>query len=342
MIIQYPRDTCFWNLTGTETFRRSSTKLMKNKFTKFPGWGGNMQNKSIFIKEIYCADEGKKFVKADQSGAEALIFSYLCRDGKFRSLFKNNIKPHTYTAINLFKEYWYSCGFDMQTILNTEIPKLKELEQFNKLSYLIKTKHDKDSDKPYYYIGKKTVHSADYKMMANTFVTDVLKESNGLIRLKTSEAEKFLNEHHKMFPEIKLCQIDIEQQLSRTRILRNLQGFPRKFTGVWSDALIREGIAFIPQSTVGIITANAIIELHSFIQQQNLDWDIMNDEHDSVMLQCPVSEEYICAAKLKSSLEQTLISPRSEQFKMKSEVMSGFNWGKHSEKNPEGLKTLDI
>ena len=65
-----PRNTTIYKLGGTETFRASSSKWF--------GRGTNLQNIEKSMRQLYWADDGKVLVQVDQSGAEALIVSYLC------------------------------------------------------------------------------------------------------------------------------------------------------------------------------------------------------------------------------------------------------------------------
>lgn len=342
-----PRDTTQYVLTGTETYRLSSRALMRNKHIGFKGWGGNLQNKSDEIRRIYRPDKGKVFVQVDQAGAEALIVSYLTRHGKFRDLFLNGIKSHNFVAMHLFCDYWCNngCPFTRE-IKDLPIVELGKLKEFKQLCKIIK---ETDPVNHYYFIGKKTCHSANYKMQGNTFAIDVLKESEGTVRLSLREAERFLLMYHTLFPEIRMWHIETEQELSRTKnlggqmLLRNLQGFPRVFTGIWGESLFREAIAFRPQSTVGTITNIAVASEQEYIEREGRDWDLLNNCHDSSLTQCPEGEEVECARVKKSFMEQELVSPRGEKFKMKSEAGVGKNWGKWNEKyNPEGIKELSV
>lgn len=330
-----PRDTCQYVLTGAETFRLSSRALMRNKSIGFKGWGGNMQNKSDKIRRLYKCDKDKQLIQVDQAGAEALVVAYLCKHGKFRDLFLNKIKSHTFVALHLFADYWRDNGIsEVMEIKDLPIPFLGALPRMKAISNIIK--NDKN---PFYFIGKKTCHSANYMMQGNTFAKDVLKESGGKVRLSQQQAERFLNMYHSLFPEIRAWQVWTEQTLSKSHLLRNLQGFPREFTGAWTDSLIREAVAFVPQSTVGTITNIAVTRMQEYIENNNLDWDILGNCHDSYLLQAPVAEVNTCARKGKEFMEQNLMSPRGEAFKMKSEVGVGSNWSKWDElENPQGVK----
>lgn len=70
------RSSCTYKISGTKTFRLSSSKILGH-------WGENLQNKEKGMRVMYIPDDGKIFVQVDQSGAEALIVAYLCRNANF-------------------------------------------------------------------------------------------------------------------------------------------------------------------------------------------------------------------------------------------------------------------
>ena len=186
--------------------------------------------------------------------------------------------------------------------------------------------------------------NSSYGMRTNTFIFDVLKESEGKIVLSKQEAEKFLGTFHSLFPEIQQdFHINVQKQIRATSTLYNLQGFPRLFNSFYTDDF-KDAYAFIPQSTVGTITNIAFTNMQKKIENENLkDWDLLINCHDSVLMQCHEENKEVVALALKESLEQSLVNPSGESFKMKAEVSAGYNWSKfHETKNPEGLKEFNI
>jgi hypothetical protein len=172
-----------------------------------------------------------------------------------------------------------------------------------------------------------TGNSANYGIQAPEFAINVLKNSEGQIRLSIEEATKFLATYHTLFPEIREWHMEIQKQLGMTKTLRNLQGYPRKFHGAWGPDLFKKAYAFIPQSTVGTITNIAVTEMQYYIEDNNLPWDVLNNKHDSYLLQCPIGQESECSRMAKQFMEQELITLRGEKFTMRSETAIGFNWG---------------
>lgn len=159
------RNSCTYKIAGTKTFRLSSSKI-------FGKWGGNLQNIEKSMREIYIPDEGKIFVQVDQSGAEALIVAYISEAGRFRQLFENNIKPHVYVALRLFKDVWpkkmysqslitSSDNFDIDAVINTPITELKKNPLWKNIDAIIKDSDNWSLEERYYYLAKQTCHCID-------------------------------------------------------------------------------------------------------------------------------------------------------------------------------------
>lgn len=337
-----PRNTTCYKISGTITFRLASSKLCTKQ-------GTNLQNIEKSLRKLYIPDSGKIFCQVDQSGAEALIVAYLCKDGQFRSLFLNNVKPHVFVALNLFKDKWQEklkhdgldVKCDIAELCRTSIPQLKEHPFWKQVDSLIKSSDNWPASQRYYYIAKQVCHSSNYGIKASAFQMNVMDKSKGKIVLTKKQAEDYLSFYHDLFPEIRSWHREVENQLYACRTLYNLQGFPRYFSAEINDNMLKEAYAFIPQSTVGTITNIAFTNLQTFIEKSNLQWDLLANTHDSYLVQCPVGEEQQCVITMKEFMNQQLISPRGEQFRMKSESCAGYNWAPYSEyKNKLGLKEL--
>ena len=187
-----------------------------------------------------------------------------------------------------------------------------------------------------------TGNSKNYKMGPRTFQVNVLEESGGTIVLSYKESKEFLSIHELTFPEIVEWQAEIEGRVGAERCLRNLFGYPRRFDRLWSDELIRQACAFIPQSTVGTITNIAYTELFERIKREHLPWYLLNNKHDSLLLQVPDTTEHIdlAIAYSKEHMGRELVSSRGEHYRMKVGISVGHNWGHWSETNPQGMKEL--
>ena len=342
------RNSTTYKLSGTKTFRLSSSKILGK-------WGGNLQNVEKALREIYIPDEGKKFVQVDQSGAEALITAYLCRNGNYRQLFLNNVKPHTYLAMQIFRDVWpkkmlehrlitHDSGFNIDELIAAPINQLKHNPFWKPLSNLIKSSDDWPLTERYYYLGKQAEHSSNYDIQPPMFRMNVLEKSGGKIVISKEDSERFLATKHALFPEIKQdFHAGVRKQVEATKCLYNLHGHPYQITTYdIQETGWKELYAWVPQSTVGEITNNAYCAMQEFIEENGLQWDLLANTHDSYMLQCPIDEEFICAKKAVEFMCQELTSPfDGTKFAMKAEAASGFTWAPAKEnKNQNGLREI--
>lgn len=341
------RNSCTYKIAGTKTFRLSSSKI-------FGKWGGNLQNIEKSMREIYIPDEGKIFVQVDQSGAEALIVAYISEAGRFRQLFENNIKPHVYVALRLFKDVWpkkmysqslitSSDNFDIDAVINTPIPELKKNPLWKNIDAIIKDSDNWSLEERYYYLAKQTCHSGNYGITPPTFRMNVLEKSGGKIVISKEDAEFFITTYQSLFPEIFEWHECVRRQVEKHKILYNLHGHPYIITQPFIlESAWKELYAWVPQSTVGEITNIAYSKLQRYIWDAGVDWDLLANTHDSYLVQCPIGEERKCALVMQEFMGQEFTSPvDGVKFRMKSEAQAGYNWAPaKKDKNIEGLKEI--
>jgi hypothetical protein len=342
--------------------RQISTGEFKDR-----GLGGNLQNIEKSMREIYIPDgftpalqdkcsyymasgdlsiftdeelaSLKIFVQTDQSGAEALGVAYLCKDGDFRQLFIHGVKPHVYVALHVFKDIWKKkmresamlgdIKCDIDAILNTPIRDLKVNPYWKDLDRLIKDSDNWSLDQRYYYLAKQTCHSANYGITPQPFRMNILEKSGGKIVISSEDAEHFIETYHTLFPEIRDWHRRLRSQVELTKMMYNLHGHPYMVTShEIQETTWKELFAWIPQSSIGMITNIAFARLQEYTEENKLPFDNMINCHDSILSQCPVGQEKLLAAKQQEYIEQSFVSPVDDApFRMRSETQYGFNWG---------------
>lgn len=328
-----PRNSCGWKPGLTKTFRNKSGKI-------FSTYGTNLQNPSERMCRIHVPDEGKVFIQADLAGAEALdVAMRTPPGGRFRQLFEHRIKPHTFVAMHLFMPQWINeTPYDVRHLCSLDIPVLAKHPEWKLLSKIIKDYYER------YFIGKKTCHSFNYLKMPGTFRFDVLKESEGKIVLTLRDSELFRGIYLGLFPEIFADWHEkVKADLKETRTIYNSLGYPHYFGGhINNDKTIREAVATGPQSTVGCIANIAACDFQDYVEDKNVDWDLLNNKHDSLLIQAPRDEALDAAKVLSNYMSRIeLCSPFGEKFFMRVEVAIGSNWDKWSEdENPHGMKEV--
>jgi hypothetical protein len=336
--------TCF-RLARTNTLRLGSGKLFPKGKTQQslygPEYGGNMQNWEKSLRTLAITDEGYSFCQVDQAGAEALIVAYLCPPGRYRDLFLNGIKPHVYIGV-FFPEHWEAQFPAVRDFARIPIAELKAHSQWPAFAKAVAASDNNPSATRYYYFYKQTCHSGNYGIMEGTFIENLLAKSGGKVSLTPQQGAKFLSTYRDVaFPELHTFHRYVQTQLESKGELRNLFGYPRRFRSLKAD--IKEAYAFIPQSTVGCITNLAVIRMQDHIWEHKLDWTILNNCHDSYLVQAPDAEIMECAKRMKEFIEIEMTAPRGEKFRMRSEASVGKNWGSwHEKKNPAGLKEVKI
>lgn len=325
-------------IAGTKTFRLGSRSILKR-------FGTNLQNLEKSAREIYESDDGKVLIKCDQSGAEALIVAYLMPpSNKLRQLFDNKIKIHNYLGV-AFPEQWEKEWPTVREFSKVPIPQLKDYPNW---SDFVKSVAESDNNPPatrYYYHYKQTAHSSNYNIKENTFVENLLLKSGGAVRLTTSQGKKYLEGYHSLIPEIRGCfHRYVATQYKNTGILYNFQGYPITLTTKYQEHEYSKIYDKIPQSTVAVITHIAYTAHQKFIENTGVDWDMLQNEHDSMCCQAPVSEALDCAKMMKEKMEQELVSPvTGETFRMRSEIQIGKNLRPYKkDKNEEGLKEFKL
>lgn len=322
---RWRRNTSGWSPGGTLSFRNASKKWWGK-------YGTNLQNQPDKLRRIYYADEGKLLVQPDQSGAEALIVSYLGPAGTYRQLFQYGINPHCHLGLHLFTNYWQdNTPHDARFLTTLSIPDLASNPEWPKLAKVIKSSDGWESKKRFYYFSKKTGHAHNYDMRANTFQLSILKESGGEVCLTKHQAEAFLEGRTSVLPEIPIWHNTVREQVKATRCIRNLFGFPRWFNGPLNEKTFKDAYAQCPQSTVGCISNFAFVAVQKFIEDSGVNWDLLNNCHDSIMFQVPLDEVELAVKVAKAAMEMDLVAPDGTPFKMKSEVSVGFNWSKFSD-----------
>lgn len=349
MVLNLPRNSTNYVISGTDTFRLGSrmltTKLVRPR--RLGQVGANLQNIEKSARVIYIPDDGYEFTQVDQAGAEALIVAYLCRHANFRNLFLNNIKSHCYVALHVFAKVWQKelehSGINVKELTELPVGQLTSSPYWKSVDKVIRQSDKWPAERRYYYISKQICHASNYGMKAGMFQLNTLEKSKGRIVISKQEAEYYLETYHCLFPEIHEWHRAVEAQLLETRTLYNLFGHPRFF---WYPAkeppydVMKKAYAFVPQSTVGMITRLAFTDMQTHIEKHNLDWHLMQDNHDSYLVMHPVGTSNEVIPVMQQFINREMTAPDGTKFCMKSEAQTGNNWSPASDKNEKGLRDI--
>ncbi len=294
------RMRCSFDITGTRSGRLSSR-------ISIYGSGTNLQTIPEYMRRMFVADEGKVFIYRDFSQAEARVVAALSCDEYLISIFNDPTKDiHTLTAAAIFN------------------------------------KKPEDVTPEERQIGKKVRHAVNYGMDAGRFVEVVNKESEATgIKINFALAKKVIDGFFMLHPNHKTrFWGDVERQLRSTMTLRNPLGRKRVFYDRWSDAMLREAYSWIPQSTVGDLNNQAVINIYNDIElgMPETGAEVMLAVHDSILVQCNIDAVDVVNSKMAECMNipfevngYTIVIPTDSKV--------GYNWGNKGKdgSNPQGL-----
>lgn len=239
-----------YSVAGAETFRFTSSE---NAF----GSGTNLQNVPSGgeddegfdlpnIREIFIPDDGYEMFDKDLSKADLRIVAWESDEGEMKAMLKEGRDPYMETA----REYYRK-------------PDLK------------KTNAD-GSTNPIYTKFKSFGHGTHY-----------LGTAHGLAQrlgLTVHESEKIQRWYLGKYPRIRIWQEEFKKQVASRRYVENKFGYRRYYFDRPDDAMFREAIAWLPQSTVALYINHIWMNLY---ERYPWIW-ILLQVHDSLVGQYPV------------------------------------------------------
>lgn len=263
---------------GTETGRTSNSNLepplrpmiwigKKKKPICFPAQ--TMTKHGEFgpdMREMFEPDAGFVFGECDQSQAEARVVALLSGDFELLELF-DKIDVHKMTA---------SWGFE-----TTPEKVTKNMRQ----------------------VGKAMRHSGNLgvgpKTFAATFNSDARK-FNIDMSLSEWKSKQLLERFHNNSPKVRgVFHREVEDMVAHGRTLISPHGRLRQFFDRWGPSLVREALAFIPQSTVSDQTKMAALRIKKRIPGIR----IFLESHDALNWMSPRDEFHEHAAIVQEEMQ---------------------------------------
>lgn len=177
-------------------------------------------------------------------------------------------------------------------------------------------KEEKDVTEAERNLGKRACHALNYGMGPATFSRDA--------GIPIGEARRVRNSYFACFPRIAVWHLQMASALKKSRTLGTPFGRKRVFYSMWSESVLKEGLAYIPQSTVADIINRAIIMLDRMFLGS--DVSLLLQVHDSILLQCPVDKLQATVTAVRECMEKPVLI-NSKQVSIPAEFKVGDNWG---------------
>ena len=301
-----------FNPVGTTSCRLSSSKTIF-------GTGMNEQNLPDSFRRYLLVDEGYMGYQLDLSQAENRVVAYIAPDHLMIEAFENGIDVHRLTASLIFNKRMEDISDEPGS---TQIGGGIYSESF---------------------WGKKANHGLNYDLGYKTFAF--------YYEIPESDSRYIVERYHSAYPGVRRYHAWVRQLLSTSRTLVDCLGKSRLFLNRWGDELFKEAYSYIPQSTVaGKLNRDGMLALWNGRHETYRYVELLNQVHDSVWIQIPLSipfhSHYKILFSLKASLESSIVW-KSTKFSIPVDVeASPLNFGKAikhpdgSVENPFGLTKL--
>lgn len=294
-----------FNIAGTNTGRFASS------VTDF-GTGTNLQNVTSSLRSIFVADPGMMFCNIDLEQADSRNVGALCWEALPDWPERNA------------SAYLDACeSGDLHTFVSKiaypELPwgEAPDREIAERLAY----KHY-----DYRYLSKKCGHGSNYLATAAT----VAKHA----RITRRVAEEFQSKYFQAFPCIPAWHETIFRELETVGFLQTPLGRRRFFFGRPKEgATRREAVAYTPQSMTADEINQGILRLWRGDKVQ-----LLVQVHDSILFQFPEHLRDEIVPWALEEIKTKLVLRKGREFVVPVDAETGWNWGKVSDDNPDGLK----
>lgn len=273
------------------------TETWRFKSSESNFWsGGNIQNWTEELRSAAIPDDGYTFFYCDLEQAESRAVAYLSGDEEYIKACESS-DLHTYVAMLVWPH----------------LPWTGDPKEDRKIA-----------ERPYYrhfdhrFMCKKAGHGSNYGLTAPSLARKLMIKQRDAFRFQylyyggeaksvdlerwhsqdttagfnllidTGEREGTFIYIKGAFPNIRKWHTEVANELQTTGQLVNPFGFTRTFWGrVWADETVREGLAFNPQSTVGILAKIGLWRTWHELEPEGVQ--ILGDVHDAIMGQIPTA-----------------------------------------------------
>lgn len=285
------RIRCNWNMVGTKTGRLSASKT-------YWGSGIPIQQMTDEMRQVFIADPGHIFVGHDLAQAEARVVAYQSEDHRILEWLESGIDIHSMTASH------FSFGMTYEEIVEDE--------------------RRATGQSRYRYAGKKARHALNYMMGYRTFKDSVNKEylETG-IGVTESETKQWRKDYLALHPNLEsVWWPEVRYEVSKNGAITNALGRRKRFIGRWSDTMLREAVAYYPQSTIADLTHLGIHRVDARLPYAK----VLVNMHDGSVIQIP-EDKLDEALPIIRECFTIPLTVKGETFTIPVDLKAGHSWG---------------
>jgi DNA polymerase I len=287
---------------GTETGRFSASKTLWDT-------GCNLQTIPRELRKMFVADDGYEIAEFDLNRGESWIYAHLSEDPELMRIHQTMGDFHAETASAI--SIAFGQRHDVETVLEL-------YHSGDNYGYKIR------------FLGKKVNHSSAYQMGPFRGAEVINEESDDTgITVTVAQVRKAQELWMSKYPGIKNWWSDIEKQLRENRTLLTPYGRKRTFFGWWSDQLLKEATAYVPQSTSVDYLNLGMLRTYKKRVQKGM-FDLLHQNHDSIVIQYPYSRREEVIPTVIEDLTSTL-HVGDHEISIPVEASYGPSWGELKE-----------
>jgi DNA polymerase I len=289
-----------YNIAGTDTGRWSSS------FSEF-GTGTNLQNIEEALRQVFIADEGYKLAYTDGAQGESrcvgAIEWNLFEDGRYLDACESG-DLHTTVA----KLCWPELAWPGTPAGDRELAELPYYRHYDRR-----------------FMCKKIGHGTNYNGKPATLATQA--------RVPIGVVGEFQPKYFTAFPAHQRWHDWVDRELRERGYLTTLTSRRRWFFGRRDDPkTLRAAIAYDPQGSLADILNTGLLQVW---RQRRVQ--VLMQIHDAILFQFPEDQEDEVLPMVLKDLRHRIILNHDRPFEIPYDCATGWNWGKQSKENPNGL-----
>lgn len=298
-----------FNVGAAWTGRFSSSK---NPY----GEGGNAQNIAPRHRGILTADPGYDLFYADLKQAESNVVAHISGDENYIEAHRSG-DVHTYVSRLVWPELPWNGDLKKDKAIAKRLPEWDNVEG-----------HD------FRFQAKRIQHGSNFGLSPIGI--------SYIARIPQKQAVKAQDNYFSEFSRIRQWQRGIAQDIKEHKVLTNVLGRTITLMGrPWEGHTVKQGLAFIPQSSVADILDLAMIRV--FIEldlQGELKLELQGQIHDALLGQSP-SGKMDVLLRMRELMQIPIpvlgADGVTRTMQIEAELAIGKNWGKKSDENPHGM-----
>jgi DNA polymerase family A len=279
--------------------------------------GTNPQNIAERHRNIFVSDPGYDIAYADLERAESCVVAHVSGDEAYIEAHKGD--THTFVARLL----WPELDWTGDPVVDKKVAKASP-------------PWDDAPGHDYRFQAKRIQHGSNYGLSPGGI--------SSIAHIPLREAKKAWYRYFDSFPFIKAWQESVARSVAEQRPLENPLGRRCALFGrPWDGHTVRQGLAFIPQSTVADILNLSLWRVWHDLDPHTVQ--LLAQVHDAILFQFPCGNmEALKAVKERMTVPVLVRDPKGteRQMQIAVEVAAGKNWKKADESNPRGIKVVEL